>query len=112
MHGERVEAELAMPPVLRIHGQLERFAVPQHAIRCGSPRENDLALAIADITPFACCLEPRAVDPPDAVAARIAELELQGIAWCLAAHAKCELIVPGKVDRESASHCGIARDTV
>ena len=59
------------------HHELDGRRVPQDAILGRSPREVDLALLDPDLLPFARKLEVGPAEPPDVVAARVDELDLE-----------------------------------
>src|SRR6266498_1087451 len=90
--------------------ELERRAVFESAIVCGSPGELDLSFLDLDPLPLTWDCKITVVDPPDILAACIDELEFQVVRRCVAAYVERELVIGWKVDRQGTTRDSIARD--
>ena len=79
------------------------------AIGRRTPGEFDLSLANPDLSPLARKREIRAIEPPDVVASRVGQLELEIVDRRVGAHVKRDLVIGGQVERQRAVSNRVAR---
>ena len=77
--------------------------MPQHAVRSGPPGEVDLALLDFHQPPLARKLEVGPMEPPDIIAARVDELELELVHGRVGAQVERDFVVRRQIDRQDAS---------
>ncbi len=90
--------------------ELDRGGMAQRVVGCRPPGEFDLAPAHADLLPVAAEFEVGPVVPPDVLAARIDEFELQCVDGCLATNPETQFEVVGQVEWQRAPRGGVAVD--
>ena len=86
--------------------------MPERTIGGWPPGKRELTLLDADLLPFMWESEFRLVEPPDVFAARIDQLELQGVHRCVAAYAETQFVVVRQIQYQRAMSGRVAVDCV
>ncbi len=107
--GEVVDPHRPLAAGRRRHHDLDRGDVMDLAAAERSPGEGDLPLAGGDLRPLPRVREVAAVQPPDVVAARIDQLQLEIVDWSVSPHRKGEFVVRRQVEVDLAPGDGVPR---